>query len=67
MPVYTAPSPLPGGFYRRPSPQWAVFKEIGDTAAVGDTVGLIEVMGSFTPCTADAAGKIVAFHVEDED
>ncbi|KQT28430.1 MULTISPECIES: acetyl-CoA carboxylase [unclassified Bradyrhizobium] len=67
MPVHTVVSPLPGTFYRRPSPDQAVFKEVGDTVAAGDTIGLIEVMKSFTPITAEAAGKIAAFHTEDED
>jgi biotin carboxyl carrier protein len=67
MPVHTVLSPLPGTFYRRPSPDQAVFKEVGDTVAVGDTIGLIEVMKSFSPVTAEVAGKIAAFHAEDED
>jgi acetyl-CoA carboxylase biotin carboxyl carrier protein len=67
MPVHTVLSPLPGTFYRRSSPDQAAFKEVGDPVAVGDTIGLIEVMKSFNPVTAEAAGKIAAFHVEDED
>jgi acetyl-CoA carboxylase biotin carboxyl carrier protein len=67
MPVHTVLSPLPGTFYRRPSPDQSVFKEVGDSVAVGDTIGLIEVMKSFSPVTAEAAGKIVAFHVDEED
>lgn len=67
MPVHTVLCPLPGTFYRRPSPDQSAFKEVGDTVAVGDTIGLIEVMKSFTPLTAEAAGKISAFHAEDED
>ena len=39
-------SPLPGTFYRRPSPDKPVFKEVGDVVAVGDVIGLIEVMKS---------------------
>lgn len=38
-----------------------------NSVAVGDTIGLIEVMKSFSPVTAEAAGKISAFHVEDDD
>lgn len=67
MPVHTVLSPLPGTFYRRASPDQAVFKEVGDSVAVGETIGLIEVMKSFSPVAAEAAGKIAAFHVEDED
>ena len=67
MPIITVPCPLPGTFYRRPSPDQPVFKAEGDAVAVGDTLGLVEVMKSFTPVTAEIAGRIALFHVEDED
>jgi acetyl-CoA carboxylase biotin carboxyl carrier protein len=67
MPVTTIASSLPGTFYRRPSSDQPVFKEVGDAVAVGDTLGLVEVMKSFTAVTAEIAGKVVAFHAEDED
>ena len=40
-------SPIPGTFYRRPSPDEPVYKEVGDTVAAGDVVGLVEVMKTF--------------------
>lgn len=67
MAVKTIQAPIPGTFYRRPSPDQPVFKSEGDAVAAGDTVGLIEVMKSFTPVTAEEAGTIVTFHVENED
>jgi len=67
MAVKTVLAPIPGTFYRKPAPDQPVFKTEGDAVAVGDTVGLIEVMKSFTPVTAEEAGTIVAFHVENED
>lgn len=67
MPVVTIMAPLPGTFYRAPSPGEPVFKSEGDAVAVGDTVGLIEVMKSFTPVIAEEAGTLKAFHVENED
>ncbi len=67
MAISTLASPLPGTFYRRPAPDQPVYKDIGDAVAPGDTVGLIEVMKTFTPVAADAAGRIAAFHIEDED
>ena len=60
-------SPLPGTFYRRPSPDQPAFKEVGDTVAVGDVIGLIEVMKSFNEVQADQAGTLTAFVAEDED
>ena len=44
-----------------------MFKADGDAVAIGDTVGLIEVMKTFTPVVAEEAGRIVAFHIENED
>lgn len=67
MTVKTIQAPLPGTFYRTPAPGEPVFKSEGDTVAVGDTVGLIEVMKSFTPIVAEEAGILVAFHIENED
>ena len=60
-------SPLPGTFYRRPAPDQPVYKSEGDTVAVGDIIGLVEVMKSFNEVKADIAGKIVKFLVDNED
>lgn len=60
-------SPLPGTFYRRPSPDDPPFKEAGDTVAVGEVLGLIEVMKTFTEVKADKAGTLKAFLIENED
>lgn len=60
-------SPLPGTFYRRPSPDQPAFKEVGDAVAVGDVIGLIEVMKSFNEVQADQAGTLTAFVAEDEE
>lgn len=60
-------SPLPGTFYRRPSPDQPAFKSEGDAVAVGDVIGLIEVMKSFNEVTADQAGTITAFLADDEE
>lgn len=51
-------SPLPGTFYRRPAPDKPTYKENGDTVAVGEVIGLIEVMKSFNEVKAEAAGTI---------
>lgn len=60
-------SPLPGTFYRRPSPDANPFKEVGERVATGDVIGLIEVMKQFTEVTADVAGAMVQFLVDDGD
>jgi acetyl-CoA carboxylase biotin carboxyl carrier protein len=60
-------APLPGVFYRKPAPDKPPYKSDGDIVAVGDVVGLIEVMKSFIEVHADAGGKIVRFIVGDEE
>jgi biotin carboxyl carrier protein len=63
----TIVSPIPGIFYRRPGPDQPLFKSEGDMVAVGDTVGLIEVMKTFTPVVAEVSGRVVRFLAENED
>ena len=60
-------SPLPGTFYRRPAPDQPVYKSEGDTIAVGDVIGLVEVMKSFNEVKAEVAGKIVKFLADNEE
>ncbi len=60
-------SPIPGVFYRRPDPQSEEYTKPGQQIAADDTIGLIEVMKSFHPVPAGAAGTVVEFVVESED
>lgn len=66
MATKTIPAPLPGTFYRRPEPDQPPFKNEGDPVAVGEPVGLIEVMKTFTQVIAEEAGRITRFLVENE-
>jgi acetyl-CoA carboxylase biotin carboxyl carrier protein len=67
MAVKTIEAPLPGTFFRAPSPEQPPYKGEGDNVAIGDTVGLIEVMKTFTPVVAEHGGRLLAFHVGNED
>ena len=67
MPTRTILSPLPGTFYRKPSPDQPPYKAEGDRVSVGDVIGLIEVMKSFNEVKADVAGRITRFVAENED
>lgn len=67
MAVHEVKAMLPGTFYRRPSPEAAAFKEVGDTVAKDDVIGLIEVMKSFHQVVAEADGTIKSFAVDDEE
>jgi acetyl-CoA carboxylase biotin carboxyl carrier protein len=59
-------APLPGVFYRKPTPDEPPFKAEGDPVAAGDTLGLIEVMKTFTPVLAEEGGRLVRFLIENE-
>jgi acetyl-CoA carboxylase biotin carboxyl carrier protein len=67
MATKTILSPLPGTFYRKPAPDQPPYKTEGDTIAIGDVIGLVEVMKSFNEVKADMAGRIVRFVAENED
>ncbi len=58
-------SPLPGMFYHKPSPDEAAFKAKGDDVAVGDTIGLVEVMKTFIEVKSEIAGTFEAYVAED--
>ncbi|WP_108663559.1 acetyl-CoA carboxylase [Acuticoccus kandeliae] len=60
-------SPLPGTFYRKPAPDQPPFKNEGDTVAVGDVIGLVEVMKTFTEVKSDVAGTITKFLADNEE
>lgn len=60
-------SPLPGTFYRKPAPDKPHYKDEGDSVAVGEVIGLIEVMKSFNEVRAETAGRIVKFLADNEE
>ncbi|HIW07272.1 MAG TPA: biotin carboxyl carrier domain-containing protein [Candidatus Ignatzschineria merdigallinarum] len=60
-------SPMPGVFYRRPSPESPCYVEVGQAVKIGDVLGLIEVMKQYSELTAEADGTITAILVEDGD
>ena len=60
-------TPLPGTFYRRPSPDADPYVEEGDSVETGDVVGLIEIMKTFHEIRSDRDGVVARFLVENED
>jgi len=60
-------SPLPGTFYRSSAPDQPPFKADGADVAVGDVIGLIEVMKSFHEVRAEVAGRNVQFVTDNEE
>ena len=65
--MHAVKSPLPGIFYRRPSPEALPYVEEGQHVKAGDTIGLVEVMKSFHEVPADEAGVALRFLVQDEE
>lgn len=59
-------SPLPGVFYRQPSPDAPHFVVDGADVEAGQTIGLVEIMKQFAEVTAKTAGKNIQFKVENE-
>ncbi len=60
-------SPLPGTFYRSSAPDQPPFKADGADVAVGDVIGLIEVMKSFHEVRAEVGGRNVQFVTDNEE
>ena len=58
-------APMVGTFFRRPSPQEAVFVEAGQRVNKGQPLCLIEVMKLFTTIEAPTAGTVDAILPED--
>jgi KipI family sensor histidine kinase inhibitor len=58
-------APLLGTFWRRSSPDAPPCVEVGDRVEVGQVVGTIEVMKTFTEVAAPAAGIVARVLVED--
>lgn len=67
MTIKTVLSPLPGVFYRKPSPDDPPYKNEGDSCEAGDVIGLVEVMKSFHEVKSDASGTLVKFLVNEEE
>lgn len=65
MSLQDIPSPLPGTFYRRPSPDEAPFVEPGATIAPGTVIGIVEVMKQFYHVDAPVGGVVVEILVKD--
>lgn len=54
-------SPVPGTFYTQASPEEPMYKTTGDSVAVGDTIGLVEVMKTFIEVQSEVEGTFEAY------
>jgi acetyl-CoA carboxylase biotin carboxyl carrier protein len=60
-------SPIPGVFYRKPSPNEPEYVTEGQEVKAGDIIGLIEVMKNFYEIKAEQDGIVERFVAENED
>jgi acetyl-CoA carboxylase biotin carboxyl carrier protein len=59
-------SPLVGVTYMSSGPDQPVFKKIGDSVTVGDTLCIVEAMKLMNEIKSDVEGTIAEIYVEDE-
>ncbi|SFU06343.1 Biotin-requiring enzyme [Kosakonia arachidis] len=60
-------SPLPGIFYRQPSPEAEPFVQEGDKVEPDTIIGLIEVMKQFSEIFAETHGIIRTITIQNGD
>ncbi len=60
-------SPMVGTFYRAPSPESALFVEIGQAVEVGQVVCIVEAMKLMNEIKSDVRGKIVELCVDNAE
>jgi acetyl-CoA carboxylase biotin carboxyl carrier protein len=60
-------SSLPGTFYMRPAPDAPNYKQVGDSVAIDEVIGLVEVMKMFNEVRAEVSGKVVRYTIDNED
>lgn len=58
-------APMDGSFWSKPSPDKPPFVKVGDVVSVGQTIGLIEVMKTFTPIKATQSGVLKQWALEE--
>jgi acetyl-CoA carboxylase biotin carboxyl carrier protein len=59
-------TPIPGVFYRRPSPDQPEYSTPGEAVTADQTIALVEVMKQFAEIKAGVDGVVVAFSAENE-
>lgn len=62
--LHLVTAPLPGTFYRAPSPGAAPFVEVGDTVSASDVVCIVETMKLMNTVAAGVSGEIVEICVD---
>jgi biotin carboxyl carrier protein len=58
-------APMDGSFWSKPSPDQPPFVKVGQSIQIGQTIGLIEVMKTFTPIKATQSGVLQSWALEE--
>ena len=66
MALHEVRTPIPGVFYRRPTPEEPEYAAPGDSVTADQTIALVEVMKQFAEIKAGVDGVVVAFSAENE-
>ncbi|MCP3708451.1 acetyl-CoA carboxylase [Paraburkholderia sp. CNPSo 3274] len=65
MALHDIVSPLPGTFYRRPSPEAEFYVAVDSAVEAGTIIGLVEVMKQFTEIESSVSGRVTELLIED--
>ena len=65
--VYIIKSPSYGIFYAQSEPGMPPYVTVGAEIKADDTIGLMEIMKTFTAITSPVAGLVTAIHVKNEE
>lgn len=65
--IYIIKSPSYGLFYAQSEPGAPPYVSVGASVSVDDTIGLMEIMKTFTAITSPVAGEVVAIYVKNEE
>ncbi len=65
--LHPVPAPLPGTFYRAPSPGAATFVEVGTRVQETTVIGIVETMKLMNPVAAGVHGRVAQICVADAE
>jgi len=65
--IFTIKSPSYGLFYSQSEPGAPPYVTVGAVINKDDTIGLMEIMKTFTAITSPVAGEVVAIHINNEE
>ena len=65
--IFVIRAPSQGLFFAQPEPGAKSYVTVGADVKAGDTVGLVEIMKTYSAITSPVDGEVIAIHVKNED